>query len=105
MRLISFPFRFDPHTKGVAPVTVGSDQEAAEAIAMLALTRPGERELCPGFGTPDPAYRRDVNVLAAVRTGLALWGPSDVKVASRGATLDDQGVYEETFEFRREDAS
>lgn len=103
MKLLSFPFRIDRVSGQAATVTVGSDQEAAEAIALLALTRPGERELCPGFGSRDPSYSRTVDLLAEVRTGLTLWGPDGVTVDQQDTYLDpDVGVLVSTFAFTRE---
>jgi hypothetical protein len=89
--VLAFPFRIDPETGRAATVRVGSDQEAAEAIAMLALTRLDERELCPGFGIPDPTYVDDVDVVMEVQAALALWGPFDVTVFE-GDTNYDPGA-------------
>lgn len=90
--LLSFPFRIDPHSGTAAKTTVGSDQEAAEAIAMLVLTELGERELCPGFGIPDPTTG-DVDVANEVQAGLTLWGPDGVQVSLERVELDaDTGV-------------
>lgn len=86
--LLSFPFRIDPESGQAASVAVGSAAEAAEAVAMLALTRLGERDLCPGFGTPDPAYTDDVDLAAEVQSGLTLWGPEGVRVATESIILD-----------------
>lgn len=53
--VLSHPFRLDS-TGAVAVVEEGSDQANAEAIAVLALTRKGERDLVPTFGIADPVY-------------------------------------------------
>lgn len=87
-QVLSFPFRIDPLTGQAATVRVGSEQEAAEAIAMLARTRLGERELCPGFGIPDPAYTEDVDISGEVQAGLILWGPPGVSVTTSSISID-----------------
>lgn len=101
-RVLAFPFRIDPNSGQAASVLVGGQQEAAEAVAMLALVRLGERELCPGFGIPDPAYTDDVDIAAEVQSGLRLWGPDDVSVTSGSITLDAKtGVADVALSFQR----
>lgn len=51
--VMSYPFRLRPNGT-VATVTQGSDTYKAELIAVLSLTRRGERTLMPGFGMSDP---------------------------------------------------
>jgi phage baseplate assembly protein W len=47
-RGFSFPFHFDPATGGVA---LSSDEEnIRENITILLSTRPGERQMLPGYG-------------------------------------------------------
>ena len=53
--LISHPFRLSPDGT-VATVLDTSDQYRAEQIAMLVLTRPGERPLVPDLGLLDPTF-------------------------------------------------
>lgn len=102
--VLSFPFRIDAASGHAATVTVGSDDEAAEAIAMLALVRVDERELCPGFGTNDPAYTADVDVVAEIRTGLTLWGPPGVTVTEDSLTIDTEtGIGDLVITFNREE--
>lgn len=50
---ISHPFRLLP-TGEIATVDEDSDAAYAEELAVLLLTRQGERQLVPGFGTVDP---------------------------------------------------
>lgn len=57
MRLISHPFRVE--TNGtIATTDQGSDLSYKEQIAVLMLTRVGERVLVPAFGITDPAFDR-----------------------------------------------
>ncbi|QTF82126.1 baseplate wedge protein [Arthrobacter phage Prairie] len=74
---ISFPFRLTA-TGEVATVERGSDASVREAIAVLLLTRPGERPLSPEYGTPDPAYAG----LSAggIQLGLDTYGPEGILV-------------------------
>jgi hypothetical protein len=99
-RVLSFPFRIDAASGQVVTVAVGCDQEAQEAIAMLVLTRLDEREMCPGFGVPDPAYTDDVDVAGEVQIGLDEWGPEGVTVTAERITMDGD-VAEVTLMFER----
>lgn len=51
MASISFPFRVNPSTRGVATNPDGSDPEINEAVALHVMTHPGERPMRPEFGT------------------------------------------------------
>lgn len=85
-RIISHPFRLGPGG-AVATVEQGTDQANTEQIAVLALTRTGERPLVPGFGVTDPAFipYRPGELVA----GVATWGPS-VRISSVDTVpLDD----------------
>ena len=81
--LISFPFRITPGGD-VATVERCSDDEVREAIAVLLLTRPGERPLAPAYGTPDPVYAG----LSAggIQLGLETFGPAGIVVTALDVT-------------------
>lgn len=90
MRLLSYPFRLTP-AGDVATVEQGTEDEAAEALAVLVLTRKGERELVPDFGVSDPVAR-GLN-LAEIAAGLIDYGPpgvvvDDVSVSYPTTTLE-----------------
>lgn len=53
--ILSHPFRILPNGAAAA-VEQASDEAHAEQLAVLALTRRGERDLAPGFGLTDPAF-------------------------------------------------
>lgn len=72
MYLLSHPFRLEANG-AVATVLDGSEEAAAEGIAVLILTRKGERPLVPEFGVTDPVYDR--LSLAEVNVGLTDYGP------------------------------
>lgn len=55
MRVLSHPFRIDA-TGAAATVEEGSDSAHAEAIAVIVMTRQGERDLVPTFGITDPTF-------------------------------------------------
>jgi hypothetical protein len=75
--ILSHPFRLGP-TGAAATVEDGSTAANAEAIAVLLMTRRGERPMAPDFGITDPTFAElDVAELDA---GLALWGPDGVTV-------------------------
>lgn len=73
MELLSHPFRLE-RNGSVATVTDGTDEANAEGIAVLALTRKGERDLVPDFGLTDPAF--DSVTLADLNIGLLDYGPT-----------------------------
>lgn len=53
--LMSYPFRLD-NTGAVVTNEDGTDECYAEELAVLVLTKPGERILVPDFGITDPAF-------------------------------------------------
>jgi hypothetical protein len=73
MNLLSHPFRLDT-TGAVATVEDDSDDAIAEGVAVLVLTRRGERDLCPDFGCTDQRFEQ-VDV-AEINAGLADYGPA-----------------------------
>lgn len=88
MELLSYPFRLSPIGR-VATVTQGSAEAAAEEIAQLVLTEPGERPLVPEYGINDPTFGRiDVGDIAAA---VQIWGPG---VAVTGAETKDDSTTE-----------
>lgn len=95
-RILSHPFRLWPNG---AVVTVEQESEEAdrEQIAMLALTRVGERVLVPGFGLTDPVHG-DGFPVTELAAQIAEWGPPvtlhDVAVV---ATSDRTQTVEVTF--------
>lgn len=70
--VLSHPFRIGPDGRA-AVVEDGTDQAHAEAIAVHLLTRQGERELVPEFGTPDPVFGEVT--AEALNTALDTFGP------------------------------
>lgn len=71
-RTLSYPMRLAPNGSFVT-VDQGTDTDAREQIAVICLTRPGERPVTPGFGTSDPAFTgfRGTELVAQI----AQWGP------------------------------
>ena len=77
--ILSHPFRLTL-TGTAATVEDGSTAANTEGIAILAMTRPGERPMCPSFGTTDPAFAGyDAAELSAA---LHLYGPPGVSIDS-----------------------
>lgn len=89
MDLLSHPFRLEANG-AVATVEDGTDEAYAEGIAVLAMTRKGERDLVPGFGVTDPAYTG--LDLAELNVGLLDYGPPvtvvDADVTYPTATIE-----------------
>lgn len=96
MDVISHPFRLAP-TGAVATVLDGSTAANTEALAVLALTRKGERVLVPGFGIPDPVFD-DVDV-AEINAGVAMFGPEGVSVTGITITHPDARTASVRIEF------
>lgn len=70
-RIISHPFRL--LGSDVATVDQASDAANAEQLAVLILTRRGERPLVPTFGIEDPAF--STIDPAELSLGVELHGP------------------------------
>jgi hypothetical protein len=70
--MLSYPFRVAANGS-CAVVDQNSDEGNAEQIAVLALTRTGERALRPGFGVADPAFAGFVP--GELASKIALYGP------------------------------
>ena len=73
MQLLSHPFRLRPNGH-VATVEQGTDEANAEQLALLILTRQGERDLAGGFGISDPAFSGGFDP-AEIVAGIAAFGP------------------------------
>lgn len=69
--LISHPFRVVGGS--IATVPQGSDDSTAEQLAVLVLTRRGERQMVPLFGVNDPAFQTYDQ--ADIQLGIDLFGP------------------------------
>ena len=54
-QLISFPMRLQSNGR-IALVEQDSEDHIGEELAILVLSRPGERDLVPTFGIEDPAF-------------------------------------------------
>jgi hypothetical protein len=76
---IAFPFKITGASE-VATVPYGSDAEVEQAIAVLVLTRLGERPMEPDFGTPDPMMGEIT--ASDIQVGLDSYGPDDIVIAS-----------------------
>ena len=72
MDLLSFPVRLRPDGS-FATVTDGSDDANREAIALLCLTRKGERPLVPDYGVTAPVVT-GID-LAELNAALETFGP------------------------------
>lgn len=94
-RILSYPFRLGPDGS-IATVEQGSDQANAEQVAVLILTREGERELCPTYGVDDPTFAE--LELGDVAAGLAMFGP-DVDLESVQVTVPDEARQEVAVAF------
>jgi hypothetical protein len=95
--LISHPFRLKPNG-AVATVEDGTVSADAEGLAVMALTRRGERDQLPTFGIPDPVF--DALSVADLNVALADHGPDIVVTAvsvTRGPTETTERV-ELTFD-------
>lgn len=88
MQILSHPFRLASNGK-VATVDQDSDQGHAEQLAVLCLTRIGERDMAPGFGITEPTFTA-VDP-AEIVAGLAEYGPA-VVLNDLQATYEDDST-------------
>ena len=94
--ILSHPFRLTL-TGAAATVANGSSAANAEGVAVLALTRPGERPMVPNFGVADPAF--DGYDAAELSAALYLFGPAGVSVDNIKTTPVDDRVAAVTITF------
>lgn len=93
--VLSFPLRVTPNGQ-FATVEQDSEDQSAELLAALVLTRPGERDLVPGFGVPDPTF---VGIdEAAIEGAAAVFGP-DVTITDVAVEVTGPGSQDVTIEF------
>lgn len=96
MDVLSHPFRLAPDGTA-ATVVDGSTQANTEALAVLTLTRKGERVFVPGFGTTDPAFGGlDV---AELNSTLATYGPDTITVTDVTVTYPNDTTAAIVIEF------
>lgn len=94
-QVLSFPFRLGSNG-AVATVEQDSDAAAAEQIAVLLLTRIGERPLSPDFGVTDMVGQGlDPSELAAA---ISAYGP-EVTLQDVSITEVGDGVQQVTVTF------
>lgn len=99
MQTLSLPFRLDPQGH-VVTVTQGSDGHATELVAMLTLTRKGERPLVPDFGITDPAF---VGLDSAeLSVAVATFGPEGVRVEVTDERQTDESTRAYSITIERE---
>lgn len=97
MDVISHPFRLAAGGQ-VATVTDGTTAANTEAVAVTALTRPGERVLVPDFGVPDATFSGDLAV-ADLAACIDLFGPDGVTIADVAVAPAADGLFVAVIEF------
>jgi phage baseplate assembly protein W len=86
--ILSHPFRLAGNGS-IATAEQDSDEANAEQLAVLILTRIGERPMVPGFGITDPTFGTlDRSEVAA---GVAAYGP-DVNVTDVRAEYESDST-------------
>lgn len=99
MDLLSHPFRLGVDGR-VVTVEDGTDDAVAEAIAVTALTRKGERVLVPDFGVTEPVFA-EVDV-TEINATLATFGPEDVTVTLAAVAYPNDTTTALTLSFEQE---
>lgn len=99
--VFSHPFRIGSGG-AIATVRDGSDQALAEGIAIIVLTRPGERPLVPDFGLSDPAF--DELRQAELIAQLDLYGP-ETTIASVTSSPASEGSVEVVIGYNGSEAA
>lgn len=87
VKLIAFPFRVAKNGS-VATREDGSVECLTEEIALLCLTKPGERELVPEYGLNDIEYEGVIQEELASK--IALFGP-DVNITNLKSSHPREG--------------
>lgn len=80
---MSFPPRLTPQGT-FATTPYGSDEAVDEAIAVLTLTRVGERIMVPDYGIHDPVFAG--LTIGDIQTGISEYGPEGVAIESLDET-------------------
>lgn len=78
-QVLAWPLRRDPATGGLATVDSGSVDVVAQEVAIVLLTRPGERTWLPRFGAPSPLGQAAVDADVA-RRAVEEWAPGAASV-------------------------
>lgn len=90
MDVIAHPFRVAVNG-AIAKIEDGTDEASGQQIAVMVMTRPGERPLVPMFGVADPAF--DTFDEAALKAQIDMFGPDvtieDVQTAYPNDTSED----------------
>lgn len=96
--MLAFPFALRPNGR-VAQVEDDSDESAAQQIALLLLTRVGERPMVPEYGVPDPTFDSTGTSDADLAAIVAAFGPqvSVLTVDETPAATDGLSTVEITF--------
>lgn len=91
-QVLSHPLRLGPDG-GFLKIEQDSDDSLAEQLAVLLLTKQGERSLVPTFGVPDPTFR----LLSEdeINLSVALFGPP-ISVSVVEYAIDAEGRAEVT---------
>ena len=98
--LLAHPFRVGPDG-AVVTVAEGSDDAIAQAIAVTALTRKGERPYVPDFGVTEPTFA-DLDV-AELNAALDTFGPVGVSVDVQDVTYPSDTTQLLTLSFTTTD--
>lgn len=89
-QLISFPMRIQSNGR-IALVEQDSTNHIGEELAILVLSRPGERDLVPSFGIEDPAFEGGVSQ-EEISSQVAVFGiPAEITEVHSQPT-DDTNV-------------
>lgn len=88
-RILAFPFALTG-SGAIATVEQASDDANAQQLAVLLLTRAGERPMVPSFGLTDPAFAGIEP--GEVAAGIARFGPPVRLAAIDAAPVDDATV-------------
>lgn len=100
MASISFPFRVNPSTRGVATNQDGSLAEINEAIALHVMTHPGERPMRPDFGTESMAFGPGLDQ-GALQLQLTNYGWAHVAILDVTSGMPENGRVESVVTWER----
>ncbi len=99
MKILAFPFRFNPLQPGsFVKVEQGSNEQKAQEIASFVLTHKGERPLYQDYGIEDPSFQPfDETDMSA---NFAMFYPeSDIELLAINITQANQSATQIEVQF------
>lgn len=99
MRYLTRPFRFGLNGRAIT-ADQDSDDLVGSRLTAILTTRPDERPLAPGFGTPDPTFAGFDP--AELRAAVSQYGPYGIDLQQIDADYTTDGRQDVTVAWTRD---